>query len=106
RRDSAPLSDVISEVDQNMRPAPMFRNYLGPMKSIIDDSLHVIRAGSGRYEAYLYREDPAERFELVATRGDAEAFAARLRQAVTRNDLRWMSSVAPSRPSRQAAGPD
>lgn len=106
RRDRAPLSDVISEVDQNMRPAPMFRNYLGPMKSIIDDSLHVIRDGSGRYEAYRYREDPAELFELVATRGDSATFAARLRQAVTRNDLRWISAVAPSRPRRKAAGPD
>ena len=89
RDSTARFSDVMLEIDQNMRPVLRFRNSLGPMKAILDDTLHVIRDGVGRYEAYAYRNDPEEREDLVAARGDSVAFARHLQDAVQRHQLSW-----------------
>ncbi|MEO6445543.1 MAG: sulfatase [Gemmatimonadaceae bacterium] len=89
RDSTARTSDVVSELEQNTRPVLRFRNALGPMKSLINDTLHVIRDGARVLEAYRYRVDPAERMELVAQRGDSLPFAALLDAAIVRNRLIW-----------------
>jgi arylsulfatase A-like enzyme len=82
-------SDVVAEVDQNSRPMDTFANWYGPMKAIVDDTLHVIRRGDGTFEAYAYRSDPAEERELVAARGDSLPFQRLLHQVVARYKLTW-----------------
>jgi len=97
RDSTAVASEVVAEVDQNMRPVLRFKNSLGPMKAVFDDSLHVIRDGAGRFESYLYRRDPQELQDLVALRGDSTAFSRQLQSVVTRNALVWPRPVPPVR---------
>lgn len=105
RDSTARFSDVMLEVDQNMRPVLRFRNSRGPMKAILDDTLHVIRDGGGTYEAYAYRDDPDESEELVAARGDSVAFARHLHDAVQRHRLSWPSAAPVSgRPAAADSG--
>lgn len=82
-------SDVVAELDQNTRPVLRFRNAQGPMKAIFDDSLHIIRDGTGVLQAYRYRQDPQEVAELVAAGRDSLPFVRQLQQAVDRHRLRW-----------------
>jgi arylsulfatase A-like enzyme len=93
RDSTAVASDVIAEVDQNRRPILKFKNAMGPMKALFDDSLHVIRDGAGIFEAYAYRTDPTEAVDLVAARGDSVPFAALLRAPVARHSLVWPRPV-------------
>ncbi len=93
RDSTARASDVVVEVDQNMRPAQHLKNSYGPMKAIFDDSLHVIRDGAGIYEAYRYRQDPAELTDLVAARRDSVPFKLLLEFAVRRHRLFWPRPV-------------
>ena len=94
RDSTARLSDIVSELDQNTRPVLRFKNSLGPMKSILDDTLHVIRDGAGKFEAYAYRHDPQETSDLVAVQKDSVPFASHLQRAVSRNSLTWPKAVA------------
>lgn len=89
----AVTSDVIAELDQNTRPVLRFRNAQGPMKALLDDSLHVIRDGTGRLEAYRYRHDPREVTELVGAGRDSLPLVRQLQQAVERHALRWPVAI-------------
>jgi arylsulfatase A-like enzyme len=93
RDSTARASDVVAEVDQNMRAVKHLMNSYGPMKAIFDDSLHVVRDGTGIYEAYRYRQDPAEVQDLVAAARDPAAFKALLEFAVRRHRLFWPARV-------------
>jgi len=97
RDSTAVVSEVIAAIDQNTRPVERFRNWLGPMKALVNDTLHVIRDGAGLYEAYRYRLDPAETRDLVAASGDATPFADLLQASVARNRLTWPTAVPPVR---------
>lgn len=90
---AAATSDVVAELDQNTRPVLRFRNARGPMKAIFDDSLHVIRDGTGVLEAYRYRHDPQETAELVGAGRDSLPFARQLQQVADRHRLRWPDAV-------------
>jgi arylsulfatase A-like enzyme len=92
RDSTARVSDVIAEVDQNMRPMRYLKNSEGPMKALLDDTLHVIR-GAPHFEAYAYRADPNETHDLVAARGDTLPFASLLQQAAARHRLIWPRAV-------------
>lgn len=105
-RDTAAVaSEVVVAIDQNTRPVERFRNWLGPMKGLVNDSLHVIRDGAGIYEAYRYRIDPAETENLVVA-GDSSAYAALLQASLARNNLSWPPAVPPRHPpGGSGAGP-
>lgn len=90
---AVPPSDVVAELDQNTRPVLRFRNAQGPMKAIFDDSLHVIRDGTGVLQAYHYRQDPREVTELVAAGRDSLPLARQLQRAVERHRLRWPAAT-------------
>jgi len=96
---AARASDVVAEVDQNMRPVLRFRNSLGPMKAVFGDTLHVIRDGKGLFETYRYRVDPREEADLVAATGDSLPFARELQAVVRRHRLTWPPAVPPARPT-------
>ncbi len=89
----AATSDVIAELDQNTRPVLRFRNAQGPMKALFDDTLHVIRDGTGVLEAFHYRRDPREATELVAAGRDSLPLARQLQGAVDRHRLRWPAAI-------------
>jgi len=93
RDSTARASDVVAEVDQNMRLVRSLKNSYGPMKAMFDDTLHVIRDGAGIFEAYRYRSDPAEVQDLVAVRRDSVPFKLLLDAAVRRHGLFWPRAV-------------
>ena len=97
RDTTAQLSDVVAEVEQNMRPVLRFKNSRGPMKAILNDTLHVIRDGAMVFEAYRYRTDPQEVEDLVAASRDSVPFATLLQRAVARHRLSWATAIPPRR---------
>lgn len=72
-RDSASLarltpSPAISEVSSGIRDQPKNPTYYGDLKSVVGDSLHVIRDGKGEYQVFAYRRDSAEVTNLARDR--------------------------------------
>lgn len=95
-------SDVLAEVDQNARDGLRHRNAFGALKAIIGDSLHVIRDAQGVFEAFAYRDDPAEVRDLVAAGGDSVPYAPLLNEPVARHRLVWPRPVPRKAPSKTA----
>ena len=96
---SGPVSTAIAEVDKNMRPSRKLRNARGEMKSVINDTAHVIRDGDGKVEAYAYRVDPLETNDLGQVKAVRDSFGAVLDRAIAANALRGRK-LAESKGSR------
>lgn len=85
---AAPASEVVSEVSRHYSGRESFGNGLGPMESLVADSLHIIRDGRARIEAYDLARDLLEERNLAAgpLAGPlADMLAERLDQALARN---------------------
>lgn len=87
-------SDVISEVSRHYRRAPSLRNLNGPMQSVVADSVHVIRDGDDRIEAYNVATDGAEERNLTTDAARSASLRAPLDEAVSRNTLRGAKGYA------------
>jgi arylsulfatase A-like enzyme len=98
-------SEVVAEVDQSPRADERRKNTDGPMKSLVDDSLHVIRDGRGKIEAYAYRVDPENLTDLASDPSRQAIFRALLEKAVSRNALPWPKPL-PRGADRNKAFPD
>jgi arylsulfatase A-like enzyme len=66
RDSTARGSDVVSEVARHYRKGARNRNRNGPMQSVVAESLHVIRDGDDRIEAYDIVRDGREERDLAA----------------------------------------
>ena len=93
RDSTARGSDVVAEVDQNQRRIDRFKNSFGPMKTVVNDTLQVIRDGKGFFEAYAYRVDAATERDLVAAGGDSVPSRQLLDTVVGRHKLTWPRPV-------------
>lgn len=93
RDSTARGSDVVAEVDQNQRRIDRFKNSFGPMKTVVNDTLQVIRDGKGFFEAYAYRVDAATERDMVAAGGDSVTFRQMLDTVVGRHKLTWPRPV-------------
>lgn len=101
---ASPASEVVSEVSRHYSGRALFGNGSGPMESLVADSLHIIRDGRARIEAYDLARDLLEERNLAA--GPlADTLAERLDQALARNvPVRlglYARDAAPPRRSRR-----
>jgi arylsulfatase A-like enzyme len=97
RDSTATASDVVAEVDQSLRPVLRFKNSLGPLKAVFDDSLHVIRDHAGRLEVFHYRRDPTEVEDWIERGHPPEPFAQLLQRTVARHALTWPPAIPRTR---------
>jgi arylsulfatase A-like enzyme len=58
-------SPAISEVSVGINERPPNPTYYGDLIGVIDDSLHVIRDGTGAYQVFDYQRDPDEKNDLA-----------------------------------------
>ena len=89
RDSTAVASTVFAELDKSMRPSQDNKNAKGSMKALINDTLHVIRAGDNSVEGYAYRADPEEKTDLAKSSAAGDAFRALLEKEVDRHGLKW-----------------
>ena len=92
-RDSAALaavtpSTVLSEVSSGMNDQPRNPTFYGDLKSVVDDSLQIIRDGKGEYQVFAYKRDVAQMHNLAQDRQVAEWARARLESFLREYGLR------------------
>jgi arylsulfatase A-like enzyme len=73
---SAAPSSVRSLVSQGINLGANYPSSLGPMQSVIDGSMHLIRNGDATEELYDLAADPGEANDLIASPGAAARAAA------------------------------
>ncbi len=82
---------VLAELDQEIGVTTGLLHSHGPMKSVVTDSLHIIRDGDGRLSVFRYRTDVFEDQNLVVPGADTVAWANELDSAVRAEGLQWRS---------------
>lgn len=81
-------SDLVAEVSTRPNDRPDNPTFHGNLKSVLDDSLHVIRFGDGRIESYAYRTDRDEEHDLAkGNDGRAVDGTERIKRAEARHKL-------------------
>lgn len=94
-------SDVISEVARHYRRGARNRNRNGPMQSVVAESLHVIRDGDAKLEAFDIVRDGREERDLVTAGTPADSLAPHLDGAVGRQRLAGKAGYARGAPDRR-----
>ncbi len=87
-RSSLLPSPAIAEVSRGINVQPPSRTYYGDLTAVIDDSLHVIRDGTGEYNVFAYRRDPGEAGDLARDPRIAQMARARIDSVVRQFGLR------------------
>ncbi len=82
---------VLAELDQEIGVTTVLLQSHGPMKSVVNDSLHIIRDGDGRLSVFRYRSDVFEEQNLVVPRADTASWANELESTVRAEGLQWRS---------------
>jgi arylsulfatase A-like enzyme len=84
-----PGSPLLSEVSAGVNDQPKNPTYQADLKSVFDDTMHVIVSSKGPVERYAWRSDPDEATNLATSSPLADAARGMLERVLREQGLRW-----------------